>query len=147
SARTLEGRNYPIHCRGRTTATTTSELILDQNAEAEGHAFFDLGAFEVSPDHRLTAWSADTTGDAHYTLRVREIADGRDLGDELRDTTWAGVAWSRDGSHLFYVVADEQERPYRVMRHRLGTPQREDVEVFVDLDERFYVGIGATRNG
>jgi oligopeptidase B len=147
SARTVEGLSYPIHCRGRSAATATDVLILDQNVEAEGHEFFDVGAFEVDPDHRLVAWSADTAGDEHYTLRIRDIAHGHDLDDELHDTTWAGVAWSSDGTHLFYVVADEQERPYRVMRHRLGTSQADDVEVFTDHDERFFVGIGATRNG
>ena len=146
SARTEEGKSYPIHCRGRTAGTATDELVLDQNAEAEGHEFFDIGAFEISPDHRLVAWSSDTNGDEHYTLRVRDIAHGRDLDDELRDTTWAGVAWSSDGAHLFYVEADEQERPYRVMRHRMGTAQSDDVEVYVDHDERFFVGIGASRS-
>ena len=146
-ARTEEGASYPIHCRGRSAADATNELILDQNAEADGHDFFDLGAFEVSPDHRLVAWSADTRGNEHYTLRIREIADRRDLPDELHDTTWAGVAWSRNCSHLFYVVADEQERPFKVMRHRLGTAQSDDVEVWSDLDERFYVGVGTTRSG
>lgn len=146
SARTEEGQSYPIHCRGRSAATATDELVLDQNAEAEGHEFFDLGAFEISPDHRLVAWSMDTRGDEHYTLRIRDIAHQHDLDDELTDTTWAGVAWSRDGTHLFYVEADEQERPYRVMRHRLGTPQTDDVEVYADHDERFFVGVEATRS-
>jgi oligopeptidase B len=146
SSRTEEGRSYPIHCRGHSADSAADELVLDQNAEAEGHEFFDVGAFEISPDHRLLAWSSDTNGDEHYTLRVRDIAHQRDLDDELHDTTWAGVAWSSDGTHLFYVEADEQERPYRVMRHRLGTAQADDVEVFVDHDERFFVGVGATRS-
>jgi oligopeptidase B len=145
-ARTEEGRSYPINCRGRTAETATDELLLDQNIESKGHEFFDIGAFEVSPDHSLLAWSADTSGDEHYTLRVRDTASLRDLDDELRDTTWAGVAWSIDGTHLFYVEADEQERPYRVLRHRLGTKQEDDVEIYVERDERFYVGIGATRS-
>jgi oligopeptidase B len=145
-ARTQEGQSYPIHCRGRSAAAATDEVLLDQNVEAEGHAFFDLNAFEMSPDHRLLAWSADVDGDEHYTLRVRDVAHGHDLDDELTDTTWGGVAWSSDGTHLFYVVADDQERPYRVMRHRLGTAQDADVEVYVDHDERFYVGIGLTRS-
>lgn len=144
---TAEGKNYPIHQRGRTAECAAEHLILDQNAEAGGHEFFDLGAFEISPDHRFAAWSADTRGDEHYLLRIRDIDSGLDLPDELHDTTWAGAAWSADCSHLLYVVADEQERPYRVMRHRLGTPQADDVEMFIDLDERFYVGISGTRNG
>lgn len=146
SARTEEGRSYPIHCRGRSAGAATDDLVLDQNAEADGKDFFDVGAFEVSPDHRFVAWSADTSGDEHYTLRIRDISHQHDLDDELHDTTWAGVAWSSDGIQLFYVEADEQERPYRVMRHRLGTPQSDDVEIFVDHDERFFVGIGTTRS-
>ena len=146
SSRTEEGRSYPIHCRGRSVDAATDELVLDQNAEADGHDFFDVGAFELSPDHRLLAWSSDTNGDEHYTLRFRDIAHQHDLDDRVHDTTWAGVAWSNDGTHVYYVDADEQERPYRVMRHRLGTPQHDDVEVFADHDERFFVGVGATRS-
>ena len=145
-ARTVEGLSYPIHCRGRSAAAADEQVLLDQNAEADGHDFFDLGAFEVSLDHGLLAWSSDTAGDEHYTLRIRDLAAGHDLDDEVRDTTWGGVAWSADGSHILYVVADEQERPYRVMRHRLGTPQSDDVEVYVDHDERYFVGIGLTRS-
>ena len=147
TARTVEGMSYPIHTRGRSPETATDEVLLDQNAEAEGCEFFDVGVFEISDDHRWLAWSADTTGDEHYTLRIRDLDSGADLDDELHDTTWAGAAWSTDGSHLFYVVPDEQERPYRVMRHAVGTPQGDDVEVFRDDDERFFVGIGATRSG
>ncbi len=146
SSRTEQGQAYPIHCRGRAAGSATDEPVLDQNLEAAGHEFFDLGAFELSPDHRLVAWSADTSGDEHYTLRIRDIAHQHDLDDELHDTTWAGVAWSSDGTHLFYVEADDQERPYRVMRHRLGTPQSTDTEIFADHDERFFVGIGTTRS-
>jgi oligopeptidase B len=143
---TIEGQSYPVHRRGPSAAAASAQVVLDQNAEAAGHEFFDLGCFEVSPDHRFVAWSGDVHGDEHYTLRVREIDGATDLADELHDTTWAGVAWSTDGEYLFYVVADAQERPFRVMRHRMGTPQAGDVEVFVDNDERFYVGIGTTRN-
>lgn len=147
SARTVEGMSYPIHTRGRTAESASDDVLLDQNAEAEGHEFFDVGAFDVSDDHRWLAWSADTAGDEHYTLRIRDLDSGVDLDDALADTTWAGVAWSADGSHLFYVAPDEQERPYRVMRHVVGTPQSNDVEVFRDDDERFFVGIGTTRSG
>lgn len=101
SARTEEGRSYPIHCRGRSAGAATDDLVLDQNAEADGKDFFDVGAFEVSPDHRFVAWSADTSGDEHYTLRIRDISHQHDLDDELHDTTWAGVAWSSDGVQLF----------------------------------------------
>jgi oligopeptidase B len=144
--RTEEGRSYPIHCRGTTADSATEVVVLDQNAEAEGHDYFDLGVLEPSHDHARAAWSKDVNGDEHYTMRIRDIAVGRDLADVLEDTTWAGAAWSADGRYLFYVTADEQERPFAVWRHEVGTPQADDVQVFVEPDERFFVGIDTTRS-
>ena len=148
--RTVDGLSYPIHCRARTAADASdaerAETMLDQNAEAAGHEYFDLGTFDVSPDHHLAAWSADTNGDEHYTLRIRDLETGRDLDDVIEDTTWGGTAWSHDGAYVFYVTPDEQERPHRVWRHRLGTQQTDDVLVFEEPDQRFFVGIAMTRS-
>lgn len=148
--RTVEGLAYPIHARARSAEDAADPdravVLLDQNVEAEGHEYFDLGVFEVSPDHRLAAWSSDTSGDEHYTMRIRDLERGEDLADELTDTTWAGAAWSRDGRFLFYVTADAAERPCHVWRHEVGTAQSDDVRVFTEDDERFFVGIGTTRS-
>ncbi|MGA0918859.1 MAG: oligopeptidase B, partial [Ilumatobacteraceae bacterium] len=147
SVRTVEGLDYPIHCRSERSDDTDPTVILDENLEASNNDFFDLGALEPSPDHRLIAWSADTRGDEHYTLRIRDLITGSELSDVIPDTTWAGIAWSADGAHLLYVVADEAERPCEVRRHRIGSPIEDDQVVFRDDDEHFYVGIGATRSG
>jgi oligopeptidase B len=146
STRTVEGSSYPIHCRGRSAEAAGDEVILDQNVEADGHEFFDLGVLVPSPDHTLAAWSSDTNGDEHYTLRIRDLSSGADLVDEVHDTTWAGVAWSADGRHVFYVTPDEQERPFEVWRHEIGTAQADDVRVFTEPDQRFFVGVAATRS-
>ncbi|WP_370325858.1 S9 family peptidase [Euzebya sp.] len=145
--RTEEGRDYVILTRGRSADDAGDQLVLDVNDEAEGHAFFELGVLDVSPDHRLAAWGSDTTGRERYTIRIRDIDAGVDLDDVLVDTAWGGSAWSADCQHLFDAVPDAQERPHRVMRHRLGTSQDDDVEVLRDDDERFFVGIGDTRSG
>ena len=149
-SRTVEGLSYPIHCRATSrelAETTDADLILDQNIEADRHDFFDLGAFEPDPTHRYIAWSSDTEGNEHYTLRIRDASTGLDLGDTIPDTTWGGVAWSADSKHLFYVVADDTERPFQVRRHKIGTPLTDDEIVFTDNDERFFVGIELTRSG
>ena len=65
---TVEGSSYPIHHRGPTAAEATSEILLDENVEAEGHDYFDVGAFDLSHDHTHVAWSFDIDGDEHYTL-------------------------------------------------------------------------------
>jgi oligopeptidase B len=143
---TTEGKSYPAHHRGPTAERATEIVLLDENTEADGHEFFELGAFDVSMDHRLVAWSMDITGDEHYSLRFRDLSTGVDLDDRIDDTSNAGVAWSRDGQWVFYVTPDEQERPATVWRHRLGTPRADDVCVFDETDERFFVGIGSTRS-
>lgn len=150
SSRTVEGLSYPIHCRAASrdeAETDAAQVVLDQNIEAEGHDFFDLGAFEPDHQHNYIAWSADTAGNEHYTLRIRDTTTGLDLDDSIPDTTWGGVAWSAGAEYLFYVVADDTERPYQVRRHQVGSPTTNDQVVFTDLDERFYVGIELTRSG
>lgn len=143
---TNESDGYPVHHRGHSAASARETVLLDENLEANGHDYFDLGAFDISMDHQLLAWSMDTSGDEHYTLQIRDLATGAELPDTVSDVANAGVAWSHDRCWLFYVTADEQQRPSRVWRHRLGTSTADDVCVFDESDERFFVGIGTTRS-
>jgi oligopeptidase B len=55
------------------------EILLDENAEASKHSFYTVGAFEVSPDHKLLAWAEDTVGGEKYALHVKELATGKAL--------------------------------------------------------------------
>jgi len=148
---TVEGENYPRHHRGRTAESATEHLLLDENVEATSVGatdYFDLGAFDASHDHTMFAWSTDTTGDERYDLRIRRFDGDRhtDLDDHIAEVANAGTAWSADGALLFYVRADDQERPFQVWRHRLGTAAADDELVFQEDDERFFVEIGETRS-
>ena len=146
ASRTREGSSYAIHCRGRSAVTATDEVLLDENVEAADHDYFSLSAFDVSHGQQLLAWSCDTDGSEQYTMRVRDLSDGHDLPDVIHDTTWAGTAWSADDQWLFYVVDDDQQRPHQVWRHRLGTEQADDVLVFHEPDERFFVSVDLSRS-
>jgi oligopeptidase B len=157
-ARTVEGQQYAIHCRRRVLDGEIApplpedgkplegeEVLLDGNELAAGAGYFGLGALSVSPDERLLAYSTDFAGDERYTLRIRDLASGQVLPDEIPGTFY-GCAWSLDGTALFYVTVDDAWRPYRVWRHMVGTPASADVVVFEEADERFWVGIGASRD-
>jgi oligopeptidase B len=157
-SRTVEGQQYAIHCRrlvrdGEVMPPMPQdgqpldgeEVLLDGNELAEGKAFFALGAFSVSPDGKLLAYSTDFSGDERYTLRVKDLATGDILPDEVPDTYYS-AAWSLDGSALFYVTVDETWRPYRVWRHLVGTPTADDVVVFEESDEKFWLGVGTSRD-
>jgi oligopeptidase B len=148
---TAEGEDYPRHHRGRSAEAATEYLLLDENVEAAlvgATDYFDLGAFDASHDHTMFAWSTDTTGDERYDLRIRRFdgAHHTDLDDHIVEVANAGTAWSSDGAFLFYVRADDQERPFQVWRHCLGTASDTDELVFQEDDERFFVEIGETRS-
>lgn len=143
---TQTGQSYAIHTRGSTAESATTQLLLDENIEASGQTYFSLGSFEVSHDNTLLAWASDTQGDEKYTLRVRDIHTSTDGDDIITDTAGGSVAWSSDDAWLFYVVPDEAMRPHQVWRHRLGTPRTDDVLVFDEPDERFFVSVSSTRS-
>ncbi|MFI7426197.1 S9 family peptidase [Micromonospora sp. NPDC049836] len=156
--RTVEGQQYGVHCRravrdGEQVPPISAdgapldgeEVLLDGNRLAEGHDFFALGAFDVSPDGRWLAYSTDHAGDERFTLRIKDLSTGEVLPDEIPDTFY-GTAWSTDASTLFYVTVDDAWRPNRVWRHAVGTPSSEDVVVHQEDDERFWVGVELTRS-
>ncbi|ABP56535.1 S9 family peptidase [Salinispora tropica] len=156
--RTVEGQQYGVQCRravhdGETDPPVSQdgapladeEVLLDGNVLAAGHDFFALGAFDVSPDGRWLAYSTDFSGDERFTLRVKDLTTGELLPDEVPGTFY-GTAWSADASVLFYVTVDDAWRPNRVWRHTLGTSASEDVVVYQEDDERFWVGVELTRS-
>jgi oligopeptidase B len=156
--RTVEGKQYAIHCRrpvrpGDTGPPSTAdsaplegeEILLDGNELAGDSPFFSLGAFSVSPDGRLLAYSTDFAGNEHFTMRIKDLQSGQTAADEIPDTFY-GCAWSKDASALFYVTVDEAWRPYRIWRHMVGTPAADDVIVIEEPDQRFGVGVGLTRS-
>jgi oligopeptidase B len=150
--RTEEGKQYGIHCRkaddnGKPVGEETSskEIVLfDENREADGHDFFDMGAFDISPDGYLLAYSTDYEGNEIFTMRVRDLRTNEDLADRIENTSY-GTAWSRDGSVLFYIRRDQALRPFQVWRHVIGTPTHDDTLMFQEDDERFHVGVGNSR--
>lgn len=141
--KTIEGKQYGIHCRrprGAEPNEATDQILLDENVLADGHEYFALGTFEVSPDHSLLAYAFDTDGDEIYELHVRNLSSLEDLTDELTETA-PGVVWSADGTTLFYTTLDDMMRPWQVWRHVLGTEQQDDVLVYQEDDDRFFVGL------
>ncbi len=120
------------------------EVILDSNELAEGHEFFSLGAASVTLDGRYLAYSVDLAGDERFDLRIRDLTTGELLADEITGIAY-GATWVGD-DHLFYQRVDEAWRPHEVWRHRIGTPVDEDVRIFREADEHYWVGVGVTRS-
>ena len=121
------------------------EVLLDLNELAGDSPFFSIGAFDISPDGHLLAYSTDVSGDERFTMRFKDLRTGETAADEIPDTFY-GTAWSADASALFYVTVDDAWRPYRVWRHIVGTPAADDVVVYQEDDEKFGAGVGLSRS-
>ncbi len=145
-SRTEKGKAYPIYVRRRGSETAPEEVYFDQNAEAEGHAFYQLGGMEVSPDHRYLAVLVDTNGYEDFVLRVKDLQTGQWLPDRIEKLSW-GLAWANDNRTIFYMTPDSAKRGDRVWRHVVGTPRAQDVSVYQDTDVLFNVGVQRSRSG
>jgi len=173
--RTVEGRQYAIHCRrprvgagagasvlpdpfAAPGAAAGEVIVLDENDLATGHDYFAVGDLVLCPDQRVVALSTDVTGGERYTLRFRTIADRDSTGtgtgngnggtmlDDVVPDVYYGVAWADDRTVL-YTRPDDAMRPWQVWRHTLGTPAADDALVFQEDDDRFYVSVGRTSTG
>ncbi|MGJ6967549.1 S9 family peptidase [Streptosporangium sp. G11] len=155
-SRTEEGKQYGIQCRVAADGETPpevkageslpgEEVLLDGNELAGDSDFFSIGTSSVSPDGTLLAYSTNFTGDERFTLRVKNLATGETLPDEIPGIFYGG-AWSADGTTFFYTTVDDAWRPNQVHRHAIGSPAQDDVLVHEESDERFWVGVGLSRS-
>lgn len=140
--RTEEGQQYPIYCRKHLSVDNPEQVMLDLNVLGEGQAYVGLGAFLVSDDGHLLAYSMDFTGFRDYTLVIKDLRTGELLPFEVERS--GAVAWSRDSRTLFYTVDDDAKRPYRVYRHEIGSV--EDALVYEEQDELFRVFVARSRS-
>ncbi len=146
STRMVEGLDYAI--RGRRTGSLDAEeqVLLDENELAAGKDYFDLRAFEPSPDHRLVAYGVNFDGSDNTDLRFRDLDRRRDLDDVIPDVTW-NVCWASDNRTVFYAARDEALRAHQIWRHRVGDPREAATLVFQEDDERFSVWVERSKNG
>jgi oligopeptidase B len=121
------------------------QTILNEPKLAATHPYFSLGSLSVSLNGRYLAWSADTNGSERFDLTITDLTTGTDL-PEVMTRTIGGPVWAADNEHLFYLQVNDAWRPYQVRRHRLGSDVADDVVVYEEQDEGFFVGIGETQS-
>ncbi|MFN2301041.1 MAG: S9 family peptidase, partial [Gammaproteobacteria bacterium] len=139
-----EGREYPIYARRRGSMDAPEEIMLDVNALAEGHDYYSVSNWEVSPNQQQLVYMEDTVGRRQYTLRVKDLDSGETLPVEITGLS-ASVAWG-DDSTLFYTWNDPATLlTTHIYMHRLGA-EGDDTLVYEETDDSFYIGVGSTRS-
>jgi oligopeptidase B len=157
-SRTLEGLQYSVHCRRAAGAAGLPDpaaspgaspgetVVLDENELAAGFEFFSVGDLSISPDQSVAAYSIDTDGSERYELHFRALDGASEIADAVPDVYY-GVGWANDNTTVFYTRPDDAMRPWQIWRHALGTAASDDVLVFQEDDDRFYVSVGRVRSG
>ncbi len=126
-------------------AGEADELLLDEVALAAGKEYFRLGAFSVSHDGRRLAYAVDDDGSERYTARIKDLATGALLADEIPGTL-SSLVWVAGDNAIVYSLANEQWRTDNARLHWLGQPVADDVELYHEDDEGFRVGSSLSAN-
>jgi oligopeptidase B len=141
--RTIEGQQYPMYCRKRGSLDAPEEVLLDLNALATGHAYFAIGAFAVSDDGHLLAYTTDTTGYRQYRLHIKDLRGGQLLPDTAERVT--DVVWATGAATIFYVTEDETtKRSNKLFRHGLGADAHD--LIYDERDELFDLSLVRSRD-
>ncbi|MEN9566318.1 MAG: hypothetical protein RLZZ69_1514, partial [Cyanobacteriota bacterium] len=141
--RTEEGQAYSIFCRKEGSLDAPEEILLDQNQLAEGHEYFALGVLSVSPNHQILAYSIDTTGAEKYTLYFLDL-NTREVYPESIPDTYYSFVWANDNQTVFYTKVDSANRPDRLFRHMISDALENDVLVYQETDEAYFLSVGKT---
>ncbi len=135
-----EGKQYPIHCRKHLSLDAPEEILIDVNELAQDKDYCRVGRWENSPDHRWLAYSVDTDGSEQYTIVIKDLDTGELLGESIPNSYYS-LEWANDSQTIFYDVLDENHRPVKIFKHRLGDDPSADEMVYEDTDERFFVHV------
>lgn len=135
-----EGAQYRKHYR-KAVAGGEAELLIDENALAEGQEYFRLGAASISQNGRFLAYATDTTGGERYTARIKDLQTGEHLPDVIENLR-GDLVWVKGDTAIVYGPSTEEWRTLEAKMHVIGTPVSEDVTLYKEEDQSFGVGAG-----
>ncbi|MDX2050391.1 MAG: S9 family peptidase [Rickettsiaceae bacterium] len=132
-SRTEENKNYPIFCRKKLSLSANEEIILDVNKVAEGKKYTQISSLSVSPSQKFIAYTADFSGDEHYSIFAKDLDSGSLLCDEVRPV-FGEACWHEDEKGFFYTPVNQHWRHDKVMYHKLGEDPSKDTVIMHEKD-------------
>jgi len=137
---TTEG-NYSIKLRKKIGSNNIEEIWNgDEEKEKLDVEYFGIGDLEVSFNDKYLGYSLDTKGSEYYTIYIRDINTKKLVTEKIEETS-GDITFSLDDQYIFYSKLDENHRPRKIYRHKLGTIIKEDQLIFEEKSEAFTVGI------
>ena len=149
------GRYFYAHNTG---LQNQSVLFVRDSVDGEGRVLIDpnswskdgataLAEWTPSEDGKYLVYSIQDGGSDWRTVKVIDVATGKETGDEVKWVKFSGMEWMKDGSGFFYTRFPEptpgQEFQStnlnsKVYFHKLGTPQSADRLVYATPDKPTY---------
>lgn len=105
--------------------------IIDPNAmSAEGTVA--LNSWSVSKDGKRIIYCLSENGSDAETVRILDVATGKDLPDVIENGRWTDITWDKDSSDAFHYSYPTHDGTLRsVLKHHvIGTPISEDTLLF-----------------
>lgn len=141
-----EGREYALYCRKKGSLTGPEEVMVDGNMLAQGHDYFSLSNWKISPGQDILAYAIDTQGRRIYSIGFKNLTTGKTVGEILPSAT-GNMEWGNDNRTLLYARQDPRTlRSFQIFRHRLGTDPKLDTLVYEEADDTFSVHISKTKS-
>ena len=141
-SKTTTKGNYSIKLRKKIGTNNIEEIWNgDEEKEKLKVEYFGVGDLEVSFNDKYLGYSLDTKGSEYYTIYIRDIKTKKIVTDKIEETS-GGITFSLDDQYIFYSKLDENHRPRKIYRHKLGTKVSKDQLIFEEKSEAFTVGIG-----
>lgn len=112
-------------------------LLIDPNAWAKDGATA-LDAWVPSKNGKMLAYSIQDGGSDWRTIKVLDVATGKDLGDGVKWAKFTNIAWVGNEGFLYSRFPEPKpgaefqslNKNQAVYFHRIGTPQSQDVLVY-----------------
>ncbi|HOW30993.1 MAG TPA: oligopeptidase B, partial [Bacteroidales bacterium] len=144
--RMVEGKEYYVYCRKKASLEAPEEVLLDVNEMAEGSEYFAASGFAVSPDNNLLAYGVDKVSRRQYALYVKNLTTGA-ITLEVTTGTGGNPVWASDNKTLFYAKNNaETLLSEKIMKHTLGTPDKNDVAVYTEKDPTNYIAVWKSKS-
>ena len=144
--RTEEGKQYYKYCRKKGSLEAPEEILLDVDKMAEGHGYYDITGFNVSPDNKLLAYGEDLLSRRQYTIRIKNLETGQLLPESIPNTEGYAI-WAADNKTFFYTTKNPVTLlSEKIMRHQLGSSVNGDAVVYTEKDPSNYIGVFKTKS-
>ncbi|MBS0504541.1 MAG: S9 family peptidase [Proteobacteria bacterium] len=125
----------------RDSVNGPARLLIDPNIWAKDGATA-LAEWVPSEDGRHVVYAVQDGGTDWRTVKVLDVATGKETGDSVEWVKFSNLAWAKDGSGFYYSRFPKPEgaqfqalnERHEIYFHKLGTAQSADIKIYATPD-------------